>query len=85
MNNEFDAELYFALVEKMTVCDGGRLVVSLLGGTDVAIEKSNRANRFALPQYIRRLKERAKALQALLIQCERFALPGTSLRRIRML
>ena len=33
--DEFDAELYFALVEKMTVCVGGRMVVSLLDGTAV--------------------------------------------------
>jgi len=36
--DEFDAELYFALVEKMTVCDGGRMVVSLLDGTAVECE-----------------------------------------------
>ena len=33
--NEFDIELYFALVEKLTVFDGGRLVVSLFDGTKV--------------------------------------------------
>ena len=33
--NEFDVDLYFALVEKITVYDGGRLVVSLLDGTDI--------------------------------------------------
>lgn len=32
---EFDAGLYFMLVEKMTVFDGCRVVVSLLDGTDV--------------------------------------------------
>lgn len=32
---EFDVEFYFALVEKMTVIDGGRLVVSLLDGTEL--------------------------------------------------
>lgn len=32
---EFDIELYFALVEKMTVFDGGRIIVSLIDGTDV--------------------------------------------------
>jgi len=32
---EFDVGLYFALVEKMTVFDGGRVVVSLLDGTDL--------------------------------------------------
>ena len=32
---EFDMDLYFALVEKMTVYDGGRLIVSLLDGTDI--------------------------------------------------
>jgi len=35
MVNEFDAEVFFALVEKMTVFDGGRLIVGLLDGTDV--------------------------------------------------
>jgi len=32
---EFDINLYFALVEKMTVFDGGRVVVSLHEGTDL--------------------------------------------------
>jgi len=32
---EFDVNLYFALVEKMIVFDGGRLIVSLLDGTSV--------------------------------------------------
>lgn len=32
---EFDLELYFALVEKMTVYEEGRLVFSLLDGTNV--------------------------------------------------
>ena len=32
---EFDVALYSALAEKMTVYDGGRLVVSLLDGTDI--------------------------------------------------
>jgi len=32
---EFDVGLYFALVEKMIVFDGGRLVVSLLDGTGI--------------------------------------------------
>jgi len=35
---EYDIELYFALVEKMTVFDGGRLIVSLLDGTSVECE-----------------------------------------------
>ena len=35
---EFDTELYFALVEKMTVIDGGRLVFSLLDGTELECE-----------------------------------------------
>ena len=35
---EFDVDLYFSLVEKMTVFDGGRLIVSLLDGTDVECE-----------------------------------------------
>ena len=35
---EFDVGLYFALVEKMTVFDGGRVVVSLLDGTAVECE-----------------------------------------------
>ena len=33
--DEFDLEIYFALVEKMTIFDDGRLIVSLLDGTDV--------------------------------------------------
>jgi len=33
--SEFDCELYFALVEKMTVFDGGKVVVRLLDGTDI--------------------------------------------------
>ena len=33
--DEFDLELYFDLVAKMTVYDDGRLVVSLLDGTEV--------------------------------------------------
>ena len=36
--NEFDENLYFALVEKMTVFDGGRMVVNLLDGTEVECE-----------------------------------------------
>ena len=36
--DEFDIDLYFALVEKMTVHEGGRLVVSLLDGTAVECE-----------------------------------------------
>lgn len=36
--SEFDVDLYFALVEKIIVYDGGRLVVSLLDGTDVECE-----------------------------------------------
>ena len=36
--NEFDENLYFALVEKMTVIDGGRLVFSLLDGTELECE-----------------------------------------------
>ena len=35
---EFDVELYFMLVEKITVYDGGRVVVSLLDGTAVECE-----------------------------------------------
>ncbi|MEN6621041.1 MAG: recombinase [Smithella sp.] len=35
--NEFDENLYFALVEKVTVYDG-RIVVSLLDGTNVECE-----------------------------------------------
>lgn len=31
----FDVNLYFDLVEKITVYDGGRLVVSLLDGTEI--------------------------------------------------
>jgi hypothetical protein len=33
--NEFDVDLYFALVEKLTVYDTGRIVVSLLDGTKI--------------------------------------------------
>ena len=32
---EFDAELYFAFVEKMTIYDDGRLIVRLLDGTEI--------------------------------------------------
>ena len=35
---EFDVDMYFALVEKMTVYDGCRIIVSLLDGTDVECE-----------------------------------------------
>ena len=35
---EFDIDLYFAMIEKMTVYDGGRLIVSLFDGTDVGCE-----------------------------------------------
>lgn len=33
--SKFDVDLYFALVEKITVYDGGRLVISLLDGTEI--------------------------------------------------
>lgn len=33
----FDVDLYFMLVEKITVCEGSRLVVGLLDGTAVCI------------------------------------------------
>ena len=36
--HEFEEGLYFSLVEKMTVYDGGRIIVSLLDGTDVECE-----------------------------------------------
>lgn len=36
--NTFDEKLYFAMVEKITVHDGNRLVVSLLDGTEVECE-----------------------------------------------
>ena len=36
--NEFDLVLNFALVEKITLYDGGRLVVRLLDGTEIEIE-----------------------------------------------
>lgn len=36
--HEFDEGLYFSLVEKMTVYDGGRMVVRLLDGTEIDIE-----------------------------------------------
>ena len=32
---EFDVGLYFALVEKMTAFDGGRVVVGLLDGMEI--------------------------------------------------
>ena len=35
MINKIDIDLYFAMVEKMTVFDDGRIIVSLLDGTDV--------------------------------------------------
>lgn len=35
---EFDIDLYFALLEKITVYSGGRLIVSLLDGTDIECE-----------------------------------------------
>ncbi len=35
---EFNIDLYFAVVEKITVYDGGRLIVSLLDGTDIECE-----------------------------------------------
>ena len=38
MINVFDMDLYFALVEKITIYDGGRLIVSLLDGTEVECE-----------------------------------------------
>ena len=38
MLNEFDEGLYFALVEKVTVFNCSRLIVSLLDGTEVECE-----------------------------------------------
>jgi site-specific DNA recombinase len=35
---EFDIDPYFAMVEKMTVYDGGQMVVSLLDKTEVECE-----------------------------------------------
>ena len=35
---EFDVGLYFAMVEMMTVYDGGRVIVSLLDGTELECE-----------------------------------------------
>ena len=35
---EFSVDLYFALTEKIMVCEDGRLVVSLLDGTDIECE-----------------------------------------------
>ena len=62
----FSAELYFALVEKMTVFEGGRLIVCLLDGTDVECEmkqgfenagwgcwKSTLAGLFCLLEWLR--------------------------------
>lgn len=36
---EFDINLYFALVEKMTVFKGNQIIVSLLDGTQIECEK----------------------------------------------
>lgn len=36
--NEFDVDLYFALVEKVKVYEGGRLIVNLLDGTELECE-----------------------------------------------
>lgn len=36
--NEFDIDLYFALVGKMTVYEGSRIVVSLLDRADIECE-----------------------------------------------
>lgn len=33
--NEFDTDLYFASIEKVIVYNGGRLMLSLLDGTEV--------------------------------------------------
>ncbi len=35
---QFEIDLYFALVEKMMVFDGGRVVVGLLDGTSLECE-----------------------------------------------
>ena len=35
---EFDIDLYFAMVEKVIVYDGGRIIVTLLDGTEVECE-----------------------------------------------
>ena len=35
---DFDIEMYYALVEKMTVFDGGRVIVVLLDGTEIECE-----------------------------------------------
>ena len=35
---DFDIEMYYALVEKMTVFDGGRIIVVLLDGTEIECE-----------------------------------------------
>ncbi len=32
---EFDEDLYIKVIEKITVYDGGRLIVSLLDGTEI--------------------------------------------------
>lgn len=37
--DRFDINLYFAMVEKKTVYDGGKIIVSLFDGTDIEIEK----------------------------------------------
>jgi len=39
--SEFDTDLYFTLVDKITVYDGGRLIVSLLDGNEIECELNN--------------------------------------------
>lgn len=34
---EFDSDLYFKMVEKFTVADGTRVVVTLLAGTEIEV------------------------------------------------
>ena len=38
MAKNITVDLYFAMVEKMTVYDGGRIIIGLLDGTDVECE-----------------------------------------------
>ena len=35
---DLDIEMYFAVVEKMTVFEGGRIIVVLLDGTEIECE-----------------------------------------------
>lgn len=36
-NNEFDMDLFFRIVEKMSVFDGKKIIVTLLDGTEIEV------------------------------------------------